>query len=156
MAPGTAEAANRVGGSWSHQAYISPSPQATTASSPQAARETGGLPRLPVGPHNQTEDRHLDTFHQKRHPAQTDWHEPHVTQEQRRKAEHRDRRVNLARGSALEEAAQQVREETKGTTPEAGCPGQMQANPAPFLEAPALSTEPSNEALGESSGMDHS
>ena len=90
MAPGTAEATDRARGSRSHQAYISPSPQATTASSPQAARETGGLPRLPVGPHNQTEDKHLDTFHQKRHPAQTDWHKPHVTQEQRRKAEHRD------------------------------------------------------------------
>ena len=96
MAPGTAEAANRVGGSRSHQAYISPSPQATTAISPQAARETGGLSRLHAGPHNQTEDRHLDTFHQKRHPAQTDCQEPHVTQEQRRKAEHRDQRVNLA------------------------------------------------------------
>ena len=154
MAPGTAEATDRVGGSQSHQAYISPLPQATTASSPQAVRETGGLPRLPAGPHNQTEDRHLDTFHQKRHPAQTDWHKPHVTQEQRRKAEHRDRRVNLAQGSALEEAAQQVREEIKGTTPEAGCPGQAPANPAPFLEAPALNVEPSGMAKGEKSGME--
>ena len=156
MAPETAEAADRVGGSQSHQAYISLSPKATTASSPQAGRETGGLPRLPLGPHSQTEDRHLDTFHQKRRPAQTDWHEPHVTQELRRKAEQRDQAVNQAQGSALEEAAQQVREEIKGATPKAGCPGQAPANPAPFSEAPASSTEPSNKASGDSLGMDHS
>ena len=79
MVPGTSEAADRVGGSQSNQTYISLSPMATTASSFQAGRETGGLHRLPLGPHSQTEDRHLDTFHQKRHPAQTNWYEPHIT-----------------------------------------------------------------------------
>ena len=94
MVPGTAEAADRVGGSWSNQTYISPLPKATTASSPQAGGEAGGLPKLPLVPHSQTKDRHLDTYHQKRCPAQTNWHEPHVTQELRRKAKQRDQAVN--------------------------------------------------------------
>ena len=109
MAPVISEAADRVGGSQGNQTYISLSPMAKTASSPQAGGETGGLHRLPSGPHSQTKDRHLDTFHQKRHPAQTDWHEPHITQELRRKGEQRDQAVNQAQGNSLEETGQQIR-----------------------------------------------
>ena len=114
-----------------------------TVSSPQAGGEAGGLPRLPSGPHRQTEDWHLDTFQQKRHPARTGWHIPHrhdlyISQELKREGKQRDQTVNKAQGSSLEEAAQQVREEAKETNPKTECPGQMQTDPAPFPEAPRL------------------
>ena len=148
-----------VGGSQGEQAYISQTPMETTASSPQAVGEAGALSRLPSGPHNQTEDQHSDTFQQKRHPAKTGWHfphrhEPYVSQELRRKGKNRDLTVSKARGSSLQEAAQQIREEAKEAQPETICPGQMQTDPAPFPEAPTLNTEPFSEAKGETVGME--
>ena len=69
VSSGGLEGADEVGGGQEGQAYISQSPIYMTVSSPQAVGEGGGLPRLPSGPHNQTEDKHLDTFQQTRHPA---------------------------------------------------------------------------------------
>ena len=148
------EAANGVEGSQDGQAYISQSPMDVTVSSPQAVGETGGLSRLPLGPHSQTKDQNLDTFQQKRCPARAGWHKPFINQELRRKGEQRDQTVNKARGISLKEAAQQVREEAKEANPETECPGQMQTDPAPFPEAPASNMEPSSEAKGETSGME--
>ena len=142
--------ADGVGGSQDEQAYISQSPIDVTVSSPQAVGEAGGLPRLPSGPHNQTEDKHLDTFQQTRHPARAGWNDPYrhdqyISQEIRRKGEQRDKTVNKARGSSLEETAQQVRAEAQEARSETKCPDQMHADLAPFLEAPASNTEPSTE-----------
>ena len=72
----------------------------------------------------------------------------------RRKAEHRDQAVSKVRGPALEEAAQQVREEAKEAQQEAACPSAMQVEPSPFQEAPASVTVTTNEAEGETSEMD--
>ena len=99
--PEALEVTGSVGGSQGEQVYISQTPMDMTASSPQAVGEAGGLPRLPSGPHSQTEDRHLDTFQQKRHLARTGWHDPHrhdpyISQELSRKGEQRDLTVNKA------------------------------------------------------------
>ena len=130
-----------------------------TVSSPQAVREAGGLPRLPSGPHSQTEDKHLDTFQQTRQPARAGWNDPYrqdqyISQEIRRKGERRDKTVNKARGSSLEETAQQVRAEAKEAKSETECPGQMHTDPAPFPEAPASNTEPSTEVQRGTPGME--
>ena len=125
-----------------------------TASSPQAVGEAGGLPKLSSVLLSETEDQHHNTFQQKRHPAGTRWHEPHVSQELKRKGEQRDQTVNKARGSSLEEAAQQVREETEEKSSGRECPDQMQTDPAPFVEAPILNMEPSSETKGETSGKE--
>ena len=109
------------------QAYISQTPMDLTASSPQAVGEAGALSRLPSGPHNQTEDRHSETFQQRRHPAKTGLPHPHrhdlyVSQELRRKSENRDSTVSKARDISLQEAAEQVREEDKEAQLETICP----------------------------------
>ena len=77
MSPGAKKVAGKVGGSQDDQAYISQPHMDLTVSSPQAVGEAGGLPRLPSGPHNQTEDKHLDTFQQTRHLARAGWNDPY-------------------------------------------------------------------------------
>ena len=67
VSSGGLEGAGGARGGQEGQAYISQSLMDMTVSSPQAVGEAGGLPRLPSGPHSQTEDQHLDTFQQKRH-----------------------------------------------------------------------------------------
>ena len=100
--------------------------------------ETGGLPKLSSGLLSETEVHHHDAFQQRKHLARTGWHEPHISQEQKRKGEQRDRAVNKVQGSSLEEAAQEVREEAKEESPgmEATCPNHMQIDLDPFVETP--------------------
>ena len=64
--------------------------------------------------------------------------------------------MNKVRGSTLEEAAQEVREEAKDGSPgtESTCPEQMQTDPDPFVETPGLTTEPSSETIGEAQEME--
>ena len=136
------------------QAYISQSPMDITISNPQAVGGTRDLPSPIPGSHNQTEDRHWETLHQRRYPARAGRHETHVHQAMRRKVEHRDQTVNKVRGPALEEAAQQVREEVKEAQRETACPSPKQVDPSPFQEAPASDTITTNKAEGETSEMD--
>ena len=126
------------------------------ASNPQKGAEAGGLPKLSSGLLSKTEIRHHNAFQQAWHPARTGWHEPHVSQEQRRKGKQRDRVVNKVRGSALEEAAQEVQEEAKDRSPgtEATCPEQMQTDPDPFVETPGSTTEPPSKTMGETQEME--
>ena len=152
--PEVPEVTGRVGCSCGEQAYISQTPMDMTASSPQAVGEAGALSRLPSGPHNQTEDKHLEKFQQSRHPAQAHKHDLYIRQELRRKSENRDSTVSKTRGISLQEAAQQVREEDKETRSEAICPNQTQLNPLPFPITPVSNTEPSSETPGETGRME--
>ena len=72
----------------------------------------------------------------------------------KRKAGHRDQKVNKVRGPAFEEAAQQVRKEAEEAKQEATCPSTMQVEPSPFPEAPASGTVTTDEVKGETSEME--
>ena len=56
---------------------------------------------------SKTKTRHHTAFQQLQKPAETEWHDTHVSHEQRWKSEQRDRTVNRARGDSLREAEQE-------------------------------------------------
>ena len=64
--------------------------------------------------------------------------------------------MNEVGGSSVEEAAQEVQEESKEESPgmEATCSTQMWTDLDPFVEIPGSTTDPSSEPVGGTQEMD--